>query len=195
MTHRSWLVLPLLLVTSGMSPVLAAPVPIRQVGSQSEWSTPATALRQFVSTGEIRDRGLMHLIQHAGWGSDELRIGLTKPYRVDAVAMARYLTSEPGERFLSRHLGSYGPTGAPEAARLAMRSAILAAASDGLISSMDLLANLPTDFSLRHPGGPAMPVCGHGAAMAGERGRSWLSWLVFLPACLQAEASVRRSQP
>ena len=193
MTHRSWLVL--LLFTSGISPVLAAPVPIRQVGTQSEWSTAASTLREFVHTGETGDRGLIHLIRHAGWSADELRIGLTKPYRVDPVAMARFLDSERGDRFLSRHLGSYAPTAAPQAARLAMRSAILAAAGDGLISSMDVLANLPTDFSLRHQGGPAMPVCGLGAGMAGERSRSWLSWLVFLPACLQAEASERRSQP
>lgn len=198
MTHRSWLAIPLLIITTALSPALAAPVPIRQVGAQSDWSTPASALRRFVSTGEIHDRGLLVLLEHAGWSSDELRFGLSRNYRVDPVLLASFLNGERGERFLAKHLGTYGPSGAPRTALVAMRSAILAAASDGLLSSMELLDQLPTDFELRHQGGTklaAMPVCGKAAGMKDERSRSWLSWLVFLPACLQAESAFVKAKP
>jgi hypothetical protein len=198
LNHRSWLAIPLLLITNALNPALAAPVPIRQVGVQADWSTPAAALHRFVHSGEIRDRGLLVLLEHAGWTSDELRVGLSKTYRVDPVLLASFLNGERGERFLAEHLGSYGPSGAPQTALVAMRSAILAAANDGLISSMELLAKLPTDFELRHQGGSkraTMPVCGLAAGMADERGHSWLSWLVFLPACLQAESARMNAKP
>lgn len=178
-----------MVITAGWSPATLATVPIRQLGNQSAWSTPTAALKRFVVTGEIRDRGLLQLIEQAGWSSDELRVALAKVHRVDGVALARFLSSQQGDDGLRRHLGSYGPRQAPQGALVGLRSAIQSAAGDGLISSVELLDHLPTDFDLRRQpatGGAVMPVCGLGEGMTGQRGRSWLSWLVFLPACLQA---------
>ena len=192
MPRCHWLVLPLVVITAGWSPALSAPVPIRQVGDQSDWSTPPAALQRLVNRGEIRDRGLLDLLKHAGWPTEDLRLALAKTYRVDHLSLARFLSSERGEQFLQRHLGTYGPEKAPQAALVGLRSAILAASADGLMSAMEVLAQLPTDFDLRRsagPGGAAMPVCGSGDHMGGERSSSWLSWIVFLPACLQAASA------
>ena len=178
-----------MVMSGGWIPALAAPIPIRQVGQQSAWSTPAAALQRFVSTGEIKDRGLLQLIKHSGWSNDDLRVALAKLYRVDSLGLARFLASPRGDRFLQEQLGSYGPSNAPQTALVGLRSAILSAAATGQLSSMDLLAHLPTDFDLRQQNGrsmAAMPVCGNGSQLTAAQRSSWLSWLVFLPACLQA---------
>lgn len=181
-----------MVISGGWVPALAAPVPIRLVGDQAERTVAAPVLERFVNTGEVRGRTLVQLLEQSGWSADDLRRALSKVYHVDTLALTRFLTSEPGERFLRQHLGNYGPRRAPQAALVGLRAAILAASADGRLSAIDLLAHLPTDFDLRLAGErntTAMPVCGGGAALMGERGRSWLSWLVFLPACLQAASS------
>jgi hypothetical protein len=178
-----------MVMSGGWIPALSAPIPIRQVGQQSAWSTPASALQRFVSTGEIKDRGLLQLIKQSGWSNDDLRLALAKLYRVDGIGLARFLATARGDRFLQEQLGSYGPSHAPQTAMVGLRSAILSAAATGQLSSMDLLAHLPTDFDLRHQNGrsmAAMPVCGNASQLKAEQRSSWLSWLVFLPACLQA---------
>ena len=184
-----WLVIPLLLGGAGWIPALSAPVPIRQVSDQTVWSTQADSIRRFVLTGEIRDRGLEQLIKSSGWQADELRIAIAKIYQIDSQRVARFLASERGERFLLSQLGTYGPAGAPAESLVGLRSAILTASADGALSAADLLAHLPTNFDLRRRTGTAgatMPVCGSGGDLTGDRRNSWLSWLVFLPACLQA---------
>ena len=184
-----WLVIPLLLGGAGWIPALSAPVPIRQVSDQTVWSTQADSIRRFVLTGEIRDRGLEQLIKSSGWQADELRIAIGKIYQIDSQRVARFLASERGERFLLSQLGTYGPAGAPAESLVGLRSAILTASADGALSAADLLDHLPTNFDLRRRTGTAgatMPVCGSGGDLTGDRRNSWLSWLVFLPACLQA---------
>ena len=184
-----WLAIPLLVIGAGWSPALAAPVPIRQVSDQTVWSTQDAAIRRFVSTGEIQDRGLQQLIKSSGWQPDELRIAIAKLYRIDSLRLSRFLASEQGERFLRSQLGTYGPSDAPIESLVGLRAAILGASADGELSAADLLTHLPTNFDLRRRSGTAiaaMPVCGSGANLSGGRQDSWLSWLVFLPACLQS---------
>lgn len=72
----------------------------------------------------------------------------------------------------------------------ALRSAIIADAVDGKLSSAGILRALPTDFRLAdfcntYTG--AQNICAEGRCKAGTaQCTSLLSWYVFLPACIQA---------
>ncbi|MFM8526169.1 MAG: alpha/beta hydrolase, partial [Cyanobacteriota bacterium] len=180
MRQSPLLAIPLMVIAGGWLPTLAAPIPIRLVGDQTDRAVAGEILQRFVNTGAVQGRPFLQLLEESGWTAEDLRRALSKVYHVDHLALTRFLTSEPGERFLQRHLGLYGPRQAPQAALVGLRAAILAASIDGRLSAMDLLAQLPTDFDLHladRRNATAMPVCGEGSRLSGERGRAWLSWL------------------
>ena len=71
----------------------------------------------------------------------------------------------------------------------ALRSAIVADARDGQISSAGIMNALPTDMRLAdfcntYTG--AQNVCAEGRFQGDTQCTSRLSWYVFLPACIQA---------
>jgi hypothetical protein len=68
-----------------------------------------------------------------------------------------------------------------------LRAAILRNAQGGTLSAMGILQQLPTDFVVEL-GGVGVARCSSLPCTNPQQCRSVLSWLVFLPACLQAAA-------
>ena len=164
---------------------------------RSKASAPALArkcenLNIFLETGKIKGRSLTAKLQESGWNIDEIRMGMSKKYSVDIVSVSRYLNSESGIEFLKDQTASYSPKwGKKSAAIFALRSAIIADAMDGQISSAGIMASLPVEFSFSdslsknhvRPGICAPSMCdGHAQC------NSLLSWYVFLPACISANS-------
>lgn len=169
-------------------------VPVRSSTQGAVWSTSSDSFRAFIRQGVVADRGLGQLIARSGWTTDELRTGFNKAYSVRLEAVAAFLSSEAGLLWLRNQTRSYTPfaslrTRAPEA----LRSAILADAEDGFISSAGIVAALPTDFRLtkgyRNLDG-VQNVCALARCEDPRQCTSLLSWFYFLPACLQANATM-----
>ncbi|MFO7628983.1 MAG: alpha/beta hydrolase [Prochlorococcaceae cyanobacterium] len=166
-------------------------LPIRWNSGGAVWSTNQSAVKTFVDSGDVTDRGLAGGISGSGWSADELRTGLAKSYNVDMVGVSRFLYSDAGVKFLQNQTRSYFPYWSMKSyAVQALRSAIIADARDGSISSMGIMENLPTDFRLADTCNTydgVQNVCDEGRCAAGSaQCTSLLSWYVFLPACVQA---------
>ena len=165
-------------------------LPVRWNTGGAVWSTSLDAFTTFINDGEITDRGLGGGISRSGWTADELRAGLSKAYSVDLVGVSRFLYSDAGVKFLKNQTRSYFPywtmsTFAVEG----LRSAIIADAADGQISSAGIMAALPTDFRLADTCNTydgKQNVCAEGKCQGEAQCTSLLSWYVFLPACIQA---------
>ena len=165
-------------------------LPVRWNSGGAVWSTDQSAFQTFINTGEITDRGLASGISRSGWSTDELKAGLNKSYNVDLVGVSRFLYSDAGVKFLKNQSRSYFPywtmtTYAVEG----LRSAIIADAADGSISSGGIMANLPTNYRLADTCNTydgKQNVCAEGKCTTDAQCTSLLSWYVFLPACIQA---------
>ncbi len=175
------------------SPALAAtPNPVRWNTGAAVWTTTAQALETFLSSGEIKDRGLEGGLNRSGWTSEQVRQGLRKPYSVDLISLSRFLYSEAGVRWLNQQTRSYVPYATLKAqASEALRAAIIADAANGDISGAGILAALPVDFRLadlspQPPLDGAQNVWPQGGCQGERQCSSLLSWAVFLPANLQA---------
>ena len=167
----------------------AAERPIRWNTGGAVWSTHQQPITTFLATGEITDRGLLDGIHLSGWTAEEIRAGMNKPYKVDFLSVANFLYSTPGIQFLDEQTRSYVPYWTlKQDAVVALRSAIMADALDGSISSAGILAALPVDFRLadtdRFDG--KQNVCDRVRATTPAQSTSLLSWYVFLPSCIQA---------
>jgi hypothetical protein len=177
-------------------PALAAEQPVRWNTGGAVWSTTQDAFETFLRTGEIVDRGLEGGLRLSGWTAEEVRQGMLKTYSVNFLAIARYMYSNAGEEFLRDQTTSYFPYwGMRTTAVQALRSAIIADAADGQISSATILAALPTDMRLAdtcNTYSGSQNVCAQGRCNP-DNGQctSLLSWYVFLPQCIQQnQASV-----
>ncbi len=165
-------------------------LPVRWNSGGAVWSTNQSAFNTFLSSGEITDRGLASGISRSGWSAAELKAGLSKSYAVDLIGVSRFLYSDAGIKFLKNQSRSYFPywtmtTYAVEG----LRSAIIADAADGSISSAGIMANLPTDYRLADSCNTydgKQNVCAEGKCTTDAQCTSLLSWYVFLPACIQA---------
>ena len=168
----------------------AAERPIRWNSGGAVWSTNQQAMKTFLSTGEITDRGLLDGIHLSGWTAAELRAGLTKPYGVDLASVANFLYSDAGVKFLDNQTRSYFPYWTMKRdAVVALRSAIIADAADGSISSAGIMTGLPVDFRLAHTCNTydgKQNVCDKGRCTTEAQCTSLFSWYVFLPSCVQA---------
>jgi hypothetical protein len=170
--------------------VHAAERPVRWNNGGAVWSTHQEAFTTFFETGEVTDRGLKEGLKLSGWTPKEVREGMRKTYDVDFLGVSRFLYSAQGEKFLEDQSMSYFPYwGMKTTAVRALRSAIIADAQDGQISSATIMANLPTDmrladFSQTYTG--SQKVCAPSQCNA-KNGQctSLLSWYVFLPLCIQ----------
>jgi hypothetical protein len=167
----------------------AAERPIRWNTGGAVWSTHQQPITTFLATGEITDRGLLDGIHLSGWTADEIRAGMNKPYSVDFLSVANFLYSAPGVQFLDEQTRSYVPYWTlKQDAVVALRSAIMADALDGSISSAGILAALPVDFRLADTDSfdGKQNVCDRVRATTPAQSTSLLSWYVFLPSCIQA---------
>jgi len=167
---------------------------VRSSTASGVWSTSPQSFREFVATGAISDRGLSQLIKKSGWTSDELRSGFTRAYRVRLEAVNAFLGSEAGVLWLRNQTRSYTPFASlRQHAPQALRSAILADATDGSISAAGIMAALPTDFRLTRGYDDldgVQNVCAIARCEDPRQCTSLLSWFYFLPACIQANASI-----
>ncbi len=169
--------------------VSAAERPVRWNTGGAVWSTHQEAFNTFFETGEVTDRGLNGGLQLSGWTPEEVRNGMRKTYEVDFLGVLRFLYSTQGEKFLEDQTMSYFPYwGMKTTAVRALRSAIIADAQDGQISSATIMASLPTDMRLAdfrtYTG--SQKVCAQSQCNS-KNGQctSLLSWYVFLPLCIQ----------
>ena len=161
------------------------PQPLRLASGVQLWTIPDAALQQFARTGTFSDQHLLRLVAVSGWPDDALRAALLKPYAVDLAALARFLDSPAGEAFLQEQTRAYRERNLRVPA---LRSAILAEAQGGTLSALGILRHLPVPLVL-DLSGPSPRRCSALPCDSPEQCRSLLSWLVFLPACLQAAAA------
>ena len=166
-------------------------LPVRWNTGGAVWSTGYDKFGTFLESGAVTDRGLGDGISRSGWTADEIRSGLSKTYTVDLVGVSRFLYSDAGVKFLKDQTRSYFPYWSMTTYAVpALRSAIIADAADGSISSAGIMAALPTDFRLADTCNTydgVQNVCAEGKCQAGTaQCTSLLSWYVFLPACIQA---------
>jgi hypothetical protein len=166
-------------------------LPVRWNTGGAVWSTGLDKFVTFIDSGDVTDRGLADGISRSGWTADEIRAGLSKTYTVDLVGVSRFLYSDAGVKFLKDQTRSYFPYWSMTTYAVpALRSAIIADARDGSISSAGIMAALPTDFRLADTCGTydgKQNICAEGKCQEGTaQCTSLLSWYVFLPACIQA---------
>lgn len=155
--------------------VKAAEQPVRWTRGAAVWSTSQEALNRFLSTGVVTDRGLAGGLNGTGWSPEEIRSAMNKPYSVDLAAVDRFLDSPAGEATLRGEARVYYPYWSQGRTGMqALRAAVLTDSADGRISGATILASLPADMRLTSA--PATPL---------------LTWLVFLPAQIQAGAMLR----
>jgi hypothetical protein len=165
------------LLTLACSAAGAAELPVRWTSGASVWSTRQQAIEVFLRTGVVTDRGLAEGLASSGWSAEEIREAMNKPYSVDLVAVARFLDSPAGRELLSGQTSVYYPYWSEGRTGFeALRAAILADAADGRLSAATILASLPAD--MRRTPGAVTPL---------------LTWLVFLPARIQAGQFSQRS--
>ena len=191
---------------SGMVSDKVGDLPVRWNTGGAVWSTNQSAMNTFFSSGSITDRGLEGGLYRSGWTSEEVRQGMIKTYSVDLMGVSRFLYSDAGVKFLKNQTTSYFPYwGMTSTSVQALRSAIMADAADGQISSATIMAKLPTNMRLADTCGTytgAQNVCDQGTCKPGTgQCTSLFSWYVFLPACIQANqvlepvAQARPAQP
>jgi len=165
-------------------------LPIRWNTGGAVWSTNRAAMKTFLESGEVTDRGLQSGLNSSGWTADEVREGLNKTYSVDMVGVSRFLYSANGVKFLKNQTTSYFPYWSKTSYSVqALRAAIIADARDGQISAAGIMANLPVDMRLAdfcNTYSGAQNVCAEGRCQGEAQCTSLLSWYVFLPACIQA---------
>ena len=170
------------------------PQPLRLSAGAQLWTIPDAALQQFATTGTLRDQRLLRLVASSGWPDDALRAALLKPYAVDLVAVARFLDSPAGQTFLQRQTRAYRPLRSAHGQRdlrvPALRAAILAEAKGGSLTALGILRRLPAPLVL-DLAGPVLQRCSSLACDNPQQCSSVLSWVVFLPACLQAAAGAQ----
>ena len=175
------------LLTSSLAQ--AAERPVRWNSGVAVWSTSQQAVDTFLQTGAVTDRGLAGGIRLSGWSAAELKAGMTKSYSVVTASVANFLYSDAGVKFLDNQTSSYFPYSTMKTdAVVALRSAIIADAADGSISSAGILAALPVDFRLAHTNvyDGKQNVCDKGSTTTEAQRTSLFSWYVFLPSCIQA---------
>lgn len=183
-----------LLAASLLSPVLLAASasaetenPIRWVTGGAVWSTPQEAMKTFLDTGAITDRGLQGGLKRSGWTADEVRAGLNKSYNVDFLRLSNFLYSPAGEVYLTDQTRSYVPYWTLRTwAIQALRSAIILDASDGSISGAGIMSQLPVDFRIDNstPFDGKQNVAAQANCKDNAQCTSLFSWFVFLPAQL-----------
>ena len=164
--------------------------PVRWNTGGSVNTTTYSELESFLVDGVVTDRALQDAIRMSGWTTEELRFGLKKVYAVDLVGVSQFLGSDAGEAFLQDQTKSYVPYWRQKTtAAMALRAAIIADATDGLISAIGIMKQLPVSFRLSDngPTDGRQNVCAPDK-VSGDQATSLLSWYVFLPACIKANS-------
>ena len=178
------------------APQPSAPQTLRLEDGAELWTIPYPAIQQFIADGTFSDQRLRQLVTRSGWPEDQLRVALAKPYGVELVPLARFLYSPAGVAFLQQQTRAFRPLKSQrrDLRVEGLRAAILRNAQGGTLSAMGILQQLPTDFVVEL-GGVGVARCSSLPCTNPQQCRSVLSWLVFLPACLQATAMNSAAPP
>ena len=178
------------------APQPSAPQTLRLEDGAELWTIPYPAIQQFIADGTFSDQRLRQLVTRSGWPEDQLRVALAKPYGVELVPLARFLYSPAGVAFLQQQTRAFRPLKSQrrDLRVEGLRAAILRNAQGGTLSAMGILQQLPTDFVVEL-GGVGVARCSSLPCTNPQQCRSVLSWLVFLPACLQAAAMNSAAPP
>ena len=154
-------------------PLTARTVCVNCLGPRSDVLNPLTGTNDTPVPGG--------LIAGSGYTNDELQSGLSRNYSVDVVAVADFLYSDQGVKFLTDSIGknNYTPYYSQQNALQAVRSAIILDSVDGQLSGFGMMKLLPVDERLQG----AMSVCNVDASNT-QRETSLLSWYVNTPACV-----------
>lgn len=177
------------------SPAIAqrAPTPARNNLNPRVWPSSMPALINLLETGYQADEGMKQLVAHSGWSVIELQQGLQRRYSVNQNDAQRFLDSEAGRLWLANQSWTIQPfTTTPSVAEASLRNAILIDAADGEVTAAGILAGLPQaeDLLVYNERNPLPAnVCAVARCMDPEQCGSTLSWLMFLPACLQANST------
>ena len=165
-------------------------LPVRWSSGANLWTTTSRGFEKFLESGEITDRGLKSAISQSGLSADEIRVGMTKSYKVDISSVTRFLYTKEGIKFLENKSSSYSPYWeANKTAVVALRSAIIADSLDGTISSKGILEKLPVDFRFSKTcrnNDESKVFCNNSDCGGAANCNSPLSLYVFIPACVQA---------
>ncbi len=183
----------LLLGLSAPAIAQRAPTPARDNLNPRVWPSTLPAFINLLETGYQADEGMKQLVAQSGWSVIELQQGLQRRYSVDQQRAERFLDSDAGRLWLANQSWNIQPfTTTPSVAVASLRNAILSDAADGEITGAGILVGLPQAEKLlvydeRNP----LPanVCAVARCMDPQQCGSSLSWLMFLPACLQANSS------
>ena len=147
------------------------------------------ALEQFVNSGQITNRRLKLDLARSQWTVQELRAAVARAYGLRTGSMARFLATPQGRGLVERQLGWWSVDLSDTVKAAALRAAIVADSSDGAISLLGVLQQLPVRFELATGSGVAVPAGSCGCPPG--CGSSALAHLAFLIACLQAGATAR----
>jgi len=129
------------------------------------------------------------LISGSGYSEQELQQGLSQQQSVDVVAVANYLYSDQGSKFLLDSIGgnNYTPYSSQTFQLQSLRSAIILDSVDGQLSGFGIMKLLPVDQRLQG----SMKVCNVDPNNT-QRATSLLSWYVNTPACIAANSKSAR---
>jgi hypothetical protein len=171
-------------VTFGAPTFINPSLPTQTARTVSNGAVRSNTLLPLGGTAVIDNHVPGDLKDLSGWSRDELQAGLQKEYDVDVVAVARFLYSPQGEKFLSESIqqNNYTPYYSQQNSLQAVRGAIILDSADGKLSSFGMMSKLPTDQRLQG----AMKVCDASDASNSQRATSLLSWYMNTPACIQA---------
>ena len=171
-------------VTFGSPTFINPTLPTQTARTVSNGAVRSNTLLPLGGTAVIDNHVPGDLKDLSGWSRDELQAGLQKEYDVDVAAVARFLYSPQGERFLKDSIqqNNYTPYYSQQNSLQAVRGAIILDSADGKLSSYGMMAKLPTDQRLQG----AMKVCDANDASNSQRATSLLSWYMNTPACIQA---------
>jgi hypothetical protein len=163
--------------------------PIRWTTGGAVWSTNQEAIKVFLETGQITDRGLQGGLNRSGWTPEQVRTGLNKAYNVDFLRLSNFLYSTAGEVYLTDQTRSFVPYWTLKNwAIQALRSSIILDAADGSISGSGILSRLPVDFRIDDstPFDGKQNVASQANCKSAAKCTSLFSWSVFLPAELSS---------
>jgi hypothetical protein len=169
-------------------------LPVRWNTGGAVWTTTSSEFKTFCETDDVTDRALDAGVNNSGWTAEEIQWGMTKSYSVDIIGVSRFLYSDDGVKFLKDQTASYIPYWRiKKTAVVALRSAIIADSIDGKISPASIMAALPVDFRLADTCGTytgAQNICAPNKCEGDAQCTFFLSWLVFLPAYVQANSQL-----
>ena len=184
------------LATALTAPALAAPAQaaVSLAAPKGQASAPLAddrqVLKAFLAGVPVTQRRLLDDLDRTEWSPAEIRAALLKVYAVKVAPVGQFLDSPAGSTLMAQQVQGWSPW-MPAAFKVyALRSAILKASRNDVLSASAVVAALPVLFQLPQTAAEARrtgldPVC------PAQCGDSVLAHLAFLVASVQVGAMGR----